>query len=103
MTSKEIRDELMEIRYYLSHKPFFDKSADYVGKNEIELKIAKYNKYVRSAAPRLYELYIYLYIENNSQESLAEKMGYCSQYISKLNIKLIEYFRQRFNEDEQAQ
>lgn len=35
-TINQIRDELREIRYYMSRKEVFDKSAVCVGKNAIE-------------------------------------------------------------------
>ena len=97
ITRNAIREELKEIRYYMSRKSVFDKATDNVGKNMIEKRIELYNEFVCDAAPRLYDLYVSLYLENNSQESLSERLGYSTEYISRLNCKLVNFFYEKFS------
>jgi hypothetical protein len=99
ITTKAIREELKDIRYYMSRKASLDKNADNIGKNSIEERIAIYNKYVCDESPRLYDLYISLYLNNNTQESLSCILGYSIEHISRLNTKLIKFFQQKFIED----
>ena len=101
-TVNQIRDELKEIRYYMSRKEVFDKSAVCVGKNAIEQKIALYNSMICEATPRLYDLYVSLYLHTYTQESLSEKLGYSIEYVSRLNTQLIKYFQQKLNAEQTA-
>ena len=98
MTINTIREDLKDIRYYFSRKDFFEKVYSKVGENAINEKIEKFNDIVRFAPPRLYDIYVSLYLENNTQESLAEKLGYSLVYISQLNRQLIRFFLTQFKE-----
>lgn len=94
-----IKEDLKDIRYYYSRKELFEKASTYsVGKNNILDKIEKYNDVICSAPPRLYDLYISLYLQNHTQESLSEKLGYTFEYISRLNTQLVNFFYKKFNE-----
>ena len=95
-----IRNDLKNIRYYMSRRDVFDKSLDSVGSNDIARILGKYNLAVRSAPPRLYDLYVSLYLSNNTQESLADILGYSCQTISRLNIQLIRHFYDLFNSED---
>lgn len=101
-TVNKIREELKEIRYYMSRKSIFEKSESCVGKNSIENKIALYNQFICDASPRLYDLYVSLYLENTTQETLSDKLGYSLEYISRLNSKLIKFFYQKFTTENVA-
>lgn len=96
-TAKSIRADLKEIRYYMSRKKVFDKSSCSVGKNTIEDKLKIYNQYICNATPRLYDIYVCLYLENNTQESLAEKFGVSLEYMCRLNGMLVNFFLEKFN------
>ena len=93
-----IRNDLKDIRYYNSRKELFDSCINKFGKFDMENKIDRYNKAVCSAPPRLFDLYYSLYYENNTQESLADKLGYSSVYISKLNSDLIKFLQKHLEE-----
>lgn len=93
-----IRNDLKDIRYYISRKKIFDDSTDFVGANAITEKIKLYNDAVCSASPRLYDLYVSLYLNNQTQESLSEKLGYSFQTISRLNVQLLNHFYKKLNE-----
>ncbi|MBR4407046.1 MAG: hypothetical protein IKT27_01900 [Clostridia bacterium] len=98
ITLSEIREDLRDIRYYYSRKELFRKASSNVGINYVEEKLSKYNNAICLAPPRLYDLYVSLYLENNTQESLSEKLCYSPEYISKLNKQLVNFFLKNFNE-----
>jgi hypothetical protein len=100
MTVKNIRDDLRDIRYFYSRKELFDKSAISVGTNIIFEKVEKYNKAICSAPPRLYDIYVSIYLHNNTQESLSNKLGYTIEYMSMLNTQLINFFKKNLDEKE---
>ena len=101
MTTKNIRDDLRDIRYFYSRKDLFDKSAMTVGTNIIFEKAEKYNKAICLAPPRLYDIYVSIYLHNNTQESLSEKLGYTIEYISMLNSQLINFFKKNLENKEE--
>ena len=91
MTIKEIRSDLQEIRYYYSRKETFDKAAESVVKNSVIEKVMKYNVLMAKASPRLFDLYIALYVQNETQIILANKWNVSVGYIKSLNKQLCEY------------
>ncbi len=93
MTAKNIRDDLRDIRYFYSRKELFDKTASSVGTNIIFEKVEKYNQVICLAPPRLYDVYVSIYLQNNTQESLADKLGYSVEYVSMLHTQLINFLR----------
>jgi DNA-dependent RNA polymerase auxiliary subunit epsilon len=66
-------------------------------------KIENYNAAICSAPPRLYDLYVSLYLDNQTQDSLSEKLGYTIEYISRLNTKLVKYLQKNLKEKEEKQ
>ena len=103
ITLAEIREDLKDIRYYYSRQNVFEKVETCVGRNTILNKIEKYNDAVCSASPRLYDLYVSLYLQNNTQESLSDKMGYTTETISRLNSKLVKFFENKFNTENKGE
>ena len=102
MNVQEIRDDLKNIRYYFSRKVVFDKNLELVGQNVIAEKVAIYNRLICKATPRLYDLYVSLYLQNNTQESLSEKFGYSLEHISRLNTQLVNYFLKELKKEEKV-
>ncbi|MGN1223199.1 MAG: hypothetical protein ACI4T1_03620 [Christensenellales bacterium] len=100
MTREQIRQDLKDIRYYYSRKSVIEKGFLNTGKINIDEVVEKYNKAICKANPQMYDIYISLYLENNSQESLADKFGYCVQHVSKLNCKLVDFFKKEFDKEE---
>ena len=100
MELNKIREDLKDIGYYYMRKSMFDKASASVGENTILSKIEKYNSLVRLAPPRLYDIYVSLYLENNTQETLSDKLGYSIEYISKLNSQLIKFFKTNIDKEE---
>ncbi len=93
MMLKEIRTDLTEIRYYYAHKKVFDEAICITGSNIIMDKVQRYNEAVSQAPLRQYEIYVGLYINNNTQEWLAEELGYTPEYIQMLNKQLLLYLQ----------
>ena len=93
ITSSRVRKDLQDIRYYYSRKEVFDKAENSVGKTMMLETIECYNNAICMAPPKLYDVYVSLYLHNNTQESLSEKLGYTFEYISRLNTKLISFFQ----------
>lgn len=93
ITSAKIKEDLLEIRYYFTHKASFDKAVSLVGTNTITDKVNKYNRAVQSAPVRLYDLYVELYVNGNTQESTAVKMSFTPQYIQRLNKNLVQFLQ----------
>ncbi len=101
ITLNMIREDLKDIKYFYSRKKAFDSVNSIVGQNDIYEKAELYNKMVRSASPRLYDIYVSLYTENHTQESLADKLGYTGVYISMLNKDLLIFFQKKLLELEE--
>ena len=96
--SQTIRDDLKGIRYYYQRKDKLERSAIEVGANSIKQKVDMYNKFMCSADPRLYELYVYLYIEGNTQESATYEFGFSIDNIHRLHRMLIKYLLAKMTE-----
>ena len=102
MTTEQIRRELQDIRYYYSHKAMFDRASDCVAKNAAVALAGKYNEAVQTAPPKLYDLYISLYTDNNTQASLAEKWGYSESHIRYLTRQLYAFFQSAFEKTDKG-
>jgi len=94
----EIRSDLANIRYYYARKEVFDKAEISIGKNAVADVAKKYNAAIRTAPPRLYDLYISLYIMNNTQESLAAEMNYSLQNIQLHHTNLVLFLQKQITE-----
>ena len=71
MTIQEIRSDLRAIRYYYSKQKEFDKAAETVGASRVTEIVEKYNQAVTNAPLKLYEVYVGLYVHNNTQETVS--------------------------------
>lgn len=100
LSEKTIRKDLKDIRYYYSRKDIFEKASICLGENAILEKIENYRKAVRSAPPKLYDLYALLYLENNTQNSASEKLSYTIEHISRVNSQLIKFLQKNLENKE---
>ena len=75
-TFSMIREDLKNIRYYYSRQKEMTNSARIVGESTILKTIEAYNAAICQAPPKLYELYVCMYVENKTQEAAAEEFGY---------------------------
>ena len=94
-----IREDLKEIKYYYSRKELFEDSFKHTGTNDIVEKANKYNMLITKASPKLYELYVELYINNHTQESFADKLCYSTEYVQLLNRKLLKFLQMSMEEE----
>ena len=89
----KIREDLKNIRYYYARKKLFDEAFQSTGMNEIVEIVNQYNELIKSAPPKLYDLYVSLYLKNHTQESLSDELGYTQEYIQMLNKKLLKFLQ----------
>ena len=54
---------------------------------------------ITKASPKLYELYVELYINNHTQESFADKLCYSTEYVQLLNRKLLKFLQMSMEEE----
>ena len=77
-------------------KPLTGEVAISGAKNAAVALAEKYGNAVCDAPPRLYDIYVTLYVENNTQASAAAKWGYSEGYIRYLNRQLYAFFKNAF-------
>lgn len=97
-TLKQIREDLKGVRHYYSRKNEFDTGLRLVGNNVIFDMVQKYNAAVRSAPPKLYDVYVSLYVRNLTQEALAIELGFSPEYVWVLNNKLLEHLQNHISQ-----
>ena len=93
MTLQQIRQDLRDIRYYYSKKALFDSLSGVVVPSALLEKVGQYNTAMQGAPARLFDLYLSLYIRDNTQAALADEWNYSNDYIKQLNLQLCEYLR----------
>ena len=98
----KIRSDLKDIRYYYSRKEMFDKAFQVTGANEIIAKVQIYNSAVKSASPKIYDIYVSLYLNNNTQEALSAELNYTPEYIQMLNKKLLKFLQENIKDDKRS-
>ena len=96
ITPDEIRKDLMEIRYYYSRKTAIDASGL---PNRITEKVKRYNTARRIAEPRMFDLYVCLYLRNQTQAGTAVELGWSEVYVQKLHKKLVLFFKAQFDKE----
>ncbi len=96
----EVREDLRDIRYYYAHKEMFDKTVDVTGEHELIRKAERYNAAMCTAPPRLYEVYVGLYVYGNTQESLAVELKYTPEHIQRQYKKILLYLQTKISEEE---
>ena len=72
---------------------------DSVGKNAILQTVSRYNAVICSAPPKIYEMYVSLYIECCTYEAAAEALCYSVNYVYKTNKKIVDFFFNAMNKE----
>ena len=93
----KIRSDLKEIRYYYSRKAMFDECKNIVVGNSVTEKVRRYNEAVKNAPPRLYDIYMMLYVKGYTQEGLSAKLNYTPVYIQMLNKQLLLFLQSKLD------
>lgn len=99
ITLEQIRDDLRDIRYYYTHKAVFEDNVSCVGANIVKQKVERYNSLIVIASPKLYDLYVGLYVTGYTHGAYALKFGYAMTYIHKINGELMKFFQKNLKED----
>lgn len=89
----KIREDLKEVRYYYGRKAVMDEAFESISTNTVLDKVFRYNDAVRTAPPRLYDLYVCLYTKNYTQEHLALELNYTPEYVQMLNKQLLLFLQ----------
>ena len=97
MNIGEIREDLKDIRYYYAHRDVFESAARENVYNDVVRKVRKYTALVEKAPPILFDLYVSLYMLNNTQAAFAYDRDYSVNYIKDLNNSLCGYLRRALN------
>lgn len=97
MTMQQVRNDLKDIQYYYARKNVFDNASAEVGNSTILELINKYHTAICSAPPKLYDIYVSLYVHNNTQETLSVELNYSPDYVHKLNDRLCKFFLQQLS------
>lgn len=92
-TVDEIRKDLNDIRYFYSRTKKLMNQASSFGDCDTAELVKKYSQVVRHASPKLFDLYVCLYVNNLTQESTAEYFCCSREYIAKLSKSLILFFQ----------
>ena len=92
-----IREDLKDIRYYYAHKEVFDRASRENVCSSVIQKAERYNRIIEKAPPVLFDLYISLYMQNNTQAAFAYDRDYSINYIKDLNNKLCLFLEQALN------
>ncbi len=101
-TIKKVKEELSEIRYYYSKIKDFEKISVVIGESDVCKLVARYNKVIRRGSIRFYDLYISLYVNNNSLSVVAEDWGINYYYVSRLNKQLCDFLVKELNKEDEA-
>ena len=96
-TISVIRKDLRDIKYYYSRKTLFDKAITLTSGNEIIDKVNIYNEIMKTASPRIYDLYYSLYVFNHTQESYSNELGCTQEYVQRLNKQLLKFLLSKLN------
>ena len=98
LTLTTIRNDLKDIKYYYSRKALFDKAFASTGVNDVMEKVNMYNEAMKTASPKIYDLYYSLYIVNHTQESYSDELGCTPEYVQRLNKKLLKFLQNNIKE-----
>ena len=94
----KIRSDLKEIRYYYSRKAMFDECKNIVIGSSIMEKVRRYNEAGKTAPPRLYDMYMMLYVKGYTQEALSAELNYTPVYIQMLNKQLLLFLQSKLTD-----
>ncbi len=94
-----IREDLKDVRYYYMRKKVFEGNVKSVGVNVIREKVDRYNSVMIFAPPKLYDLYIGLYVNGSTQDGYATEIGYTPKYIQKRNKELLRFLQENLKKE----
>jgi len=99
MTIEQVKTDLREIRYYYAKQKDLDGAARCVGTSSIKEKVERYNEAVRKAPVKLYDVYVSLYVNNNTQLVLSFDWDCSSEYVKRLNRQLCRFLQEELSKE----
>lgn len=91
MDKEEVKNDLKEIQFYYANQR--DVQSNLRGNNYSETldKIYKYNEAMKNAPLQLYDFYVFIYINNNSQVTYGVDRNISNKTAYRLNCNLIKF------------
>jgi len=103
MTLEQVKADLRDIRYYYAKQKDLDGAARSVGTSSIKEKVERYNEAVRKAPVKLYDVYVSLYVNNNTQLVLSFDWDCSSEYVKRLNRQLCRFLQEELSKGNESQ
>lgn len=94
LEKNKVISDLNEIKYYFTHKEFFENSYNITGNNKVLKIIEKYNEAICNADQKLHELYVLMYIQGNSWEVVSATKPCSMDYIFRHHRRMIKFFQE---------
>ena len=98
-TIEKVREDLRDIRHYYSKIEEFEKISKVIGSPLSLTMVESYNKKILNAPIRLYDLYVSLYLRNNSLMVVAEDWGVSMSQVSHMSKRLNDFFVEEFKKE----
>ena len=92
--------DLEDIQFYYMHKKFFDDIEETAIMKAQAKKVALYEGFMKEAPLNLYAVYAGLYMENNKQSSLAQKLYVSLSTLRRQRGELFEFLLKKLEEVE---
>ena len=99
-TQELLELDLEDIQFYYTHKKFFDEIEETAIMKAQAKKVALYEGFMKEAPLYLYEVYAVLYMENNKQSSLAQKLYVSLSTLRRQRGELFEFLLKKLEEVE---
>ena len=99
-TKQQVRDELMELKYYHTYRDVFDARKDEVKSAKLENLSTYYNRLMLDAPMKLLHIYFEYYLTEQSQEQVADRCYVSVSCISKLCQHLVAYLSEHSDDYE---
>lgn len=97
LTLNQIREDLMDIRYYFICKKLIDEVSNTIRNDNLVRKVNVYNEVMKKSSSKDYVLYTCLYIKGLTQEATAEVLGFSCDYIQRMHKKLLLFLQKNIN------
>ena len=100
MKLEQVKSDLKEIQYYYANQKDLEGAARIIGTNKIAEKVKLYNEVVRKAPVKLYEVYVSLYVHNNTQLTLSFDWDCSLEYVKRQLRKLRIFLKEQLEKEE---
>ena len=100
MTLDQVKSDLKEIQYYYAKQKELDGASRTIGASKITKKVELYNEAVRNAPVKLYEVYVSLYVHNNTQLTLSFDWDCSLEYVKRQLRKLRIFLKEQLEKEE---